>query len=114
MLLNGSFVFLDKKSQKIHYLDTGSYDDFPELVECYIKMAHIFIVVLDYSSKRTYLSARRIVRDIRSVRGKGGQLNLSIGTPETVIIYQFTYFIIHYTFYSLRKSLPLCKLISLC
>ena len=39
-------------------------------------MAHIFIVVLDYSCKRTYLSARRIVQDIRSVRGTYIRLGL--------------------------------------
>ena len=72
------FYILDKKTQKIHFLDTGSYDDFPELIECYVKMAHIFIVVLDYSCKRTYLSARRIVRDIRSVRGTYIRLGLFI------------------------------------
>ena len=43
-----------------------------------MKMAHIFIVVLDYSCKRTYLSARRIVQDIRSVRGTYIRLGLFI------------------------------------
>lgn len=62
--------FSDGKQHKVQFLDTGGYEAFPELIECYMKKADMIIIVMEYNNKRSCAVASQIVNDIKKSRGK--------------------------------------------
>lgn len=60
---------LDGTPHRVQFLDTGGYDDFPELINCYMKVAVAFIVVVEQNCVKSTNCAERIVKDVRACRG---------------------------------------------
>jgi len=69
-------LFSDGNQQKIHFLDTGSFQVHNELITYYVKMARLCIVVTDFKKKQSYQIAQKIVNFIHSIQGKR-RFNLS-------------------------------------